>query len=149
MALLVLQATFPPCLSRWGKESRTPARPDLLPPLPHCQGSPPASLQHPGQAQLSQGGFWPKNQPQPCSNFPVQTAGADLASLKAAPGKPKSILFRQTDLPSIMKLPHSLICSHQQCWQCQEEQPPSWLSAGGVHSTLSHAEGMQFIPHHK
>lgn len=41
-----------PCLSSWGKESRTPAQPDLLPSSLLCitaGAPPPASLQHPGQ----------------------------------------------------------------------------------------------------
>lgn len=107
--------------------SQTSCLPPSSTPLLGFPLLPPCSTQ--GRAELSQGEFWPKNQPQPCSNFPVQTAGAELAPLKAALGKPKSILFRQTDLPSIMKLPHSLICDHQQCWQCQEQQPPRWEPA--------------------
>lgn len=163
MALFLLQATLPSVctihcscpLSQQlgqGEQDTCSARPPaFLPPSSaSLQGLPllpPCSTQ--GRAELRQGEFWPKNQPQPCSNFPVQTAGAELASLKAAPGKPMSILFRHTDLPSIMKLPPSLICKPQQCWQSQEQQPLRWLSAGGVHSTPSHADGMQFIPHHR
>lgn len=133
-----------------GKESRTPGHPDLLPSSHLCTTAgvpPPASLQHPGQGWAQSRRILAQKPTTTLLQFPSPDSWCKLAPLKAAPGKPKSILFRQTDLPSIMKLPHSLIC--QQCWQCQEEQPLRWLSAGGVHSTPGHADGMQFIPHHK
>lgn len=132
MALFLLQVTFPsvstvhcPCpvpqQTGHGEQDTCSARPPAF--LSPAQAS----------ADLNQRMELAQNQPTPLlqncsapqSSQPVQK----WRRARPAQGKPESILFRQTDLPSIMKPPQSHTRNGQQYWHRQEDQSPWWEPA--------------------
>lgn len=135
MALVLLRVTFPnvstvhyPCpmsqQTGHGEQDTCSTRPPaFFPPLCHHQGSPSCPATAPrASAELNQRTDLAQNQPTPllqiCSAPQSSQLVQNWPRVRPAQGKPKSILFRQTDLPSVMKLPQSHICNYQQCWHC-------------------------------